>query len=136
MPAAWVKDLLKTGDVLWHRIITDHAGGTLDHTYLGRFAPSVLAKAIAFRDGVCQAPGCTRPADQCDDDHRIPWPHGPTSGDNLWPLCRKHHQLKGHGTIVWQLPSGQRKPLERMAHSPPWGSISMLEHRLAKVILG
>ena len=116
VPPAWISDLMSTGDILWHRIITDPAGGVLDHTYLGRFAPSVLAKAIAFRDGTCQAPGCCRPADQCDIDHRTPWPEGPTSGDNLWALCRRHHTMKSHGVITWHLPSGQRAPSERVTH--------------------
>jgi len=117
MPAEWITDLAKNGDTFWHRIITDPAGRTLDHTYYGRFAPSVLAKAIAFRDGVCQAPGCCRPADQCDLDHRTPWPEGPTVGANLWLLCRRHHILKGHGVIVWQLPSGTQKPAEQVSYA-------------------
>jgi hypothetical protein len=135
IPAEWITDLLKTGDVLWHRIITDPAGGTLDHTYLGRFAPETLAKAIAFRDGVCQAPGCTRPADECDEDHRHPWPHGPTSGRNMWPLCRRHHKLKGHQAITWHLPSGRRVTAERNAHSPPLGDVSWGEHHLAHFLV-
>ena len=135
IPAGWIKDLVKTGDVLWHRIITDPAGGTLDHTYLGRFAPVILAKAIAFRDGVCQAPGCTRSAQACDGDHRIAWPHGPTSGANMWSLCRRHHKLKGHGAITWQLPSGKERPAERTAHSPPLGDISWGEDHLARIIV-
>jgi hypothetical protein len=134
MPAHWIEDLLETGDALWHRIITDPAGGTLDHTYLGRFAPDVLSKAIAFRDGVCQAPGCTRSANDCDSDHRVPWPHGPTSGANLWSLCRRHHQLKGHEVITWQLPSGRQKPAERTAHSPPLADVSWGEHHLAQML--
>ena len=62
-PAHWIADLIESGETFWHRIITDPAGHTLDHTYFGRFATGVLAKAIAFRDGVCQAPGCCRSAD-------------------------------------------------------------------------
>ena len=135
IPADWIQDILKTGDILWHRIITDPAGGTLDHTYLGRFTPDVLAKAIAFRDGVCQAPSCTRSAQECDGDHRIAWPHGPTTGANLWSLCRKHHKLKGHGSITWHLPSGRQKPAERTAHSPPLGDVSWGEHHLALILV-
>jgi hypothetical protein len=55
---------------------------------------------LEFRDGVCQAPGCCRPASQCDIDHRIPHEAGgPTVGWNLGPYCRKHHKLKGFGLI-------------------------------------
>lgn len=135
MPAEWITDLLAGGNSLWHRIIADPTGGTLDHTYLGRFAPEILAKAVAFRDGVCQGPGCTRPAQECDGDHRVAWPHGPTSGANIWPLCRSHHKLKSHGAITWHLPSGQQKPAERVAHSPPLGDVSWGEHHLAGVLV-
>lgn len=135
IPAEWINDLLNTGNVLWHRIITDPAGGTLDHTYLGRFAPDVLTKAIAFRDGVCQAPGCTRSAQECDGDHRVAWPHGPTSAANMWSLCRRHHKLKGHGAITWHLPSGREKPAEQASHSPPLGDISWGEDLLAQILV-
>ncbi len=136
VPAAWITDLLAGESALWHRIITDPSGGVLDHTYLGRFAPETLTKAIEFRDGVCQAPGCTRSAHECDGDHRIAWPHGPTSGANVWSLCRRHHRLKGHQAITWQLPSGRERPAERTAHSPPLGDVSWGEHHLAQTLVG
>jgi hypothetical protein len=134
VPAAWIRDLAGS-NTLWHRIVTDAAGHTLDHTYLGRFAPEVVTKAIAFRDGVCQAPGCTRPSAECDIDHRVPHPAGPTSGRNLWPLCRRHHQLKGHQVLQWTLPSGRVVPAERVAHSPPIPAASHAEHRLAQLLV-
>ena len=135
LPAAWISDLLAAGNVVWHRIITDPAGQTLDHTYLGRFAPETLATAISFRDGVCQAPGCTRSAEQCDRDHRVPHPEGPTSGANMWALCRRHHQLKGHQVLRWMLPSGREAPVEKSTHSPPLGDISWGEHHLATIVV-
>jgi len=102
MPVAELRDLVGGGqadNLFWHRIVRDPAGRTLDHTYLGRFAPDVLARAVRFRDGVCQAPGCRVPAERCDLDHRLPWPRGDTSGRNLWALCRHHHRLKSHGYL-------------------------------------
>ena len=100
MPAAWIAELAATGDPFWHRMVLDPVThDVLTHEYQGRFAPAVLAKAIAFRDGVCEAPGCLVPADRCDIDHREPWPEGPTSGANLGPKCRKHHTSKGFGLL-------------------------------------
>ncbi|MGH1563741.1 DUF222 domain-containing protein [Mumia sp. DW29H23] len=135
VPVRELRDLIGAGradNVFWHRLLTDPVGRTLDHTYLGRFAPDLLARAIRFRDGVCQAPGCTVPAERCDLDHRRPWPDGRTRGDDLWPLCRRHHVLKSHGYLVpvsregpvgdggsyefgWRLPSGQQVWAERVA---------------------
>jgi hypothetical protein len=56
------------------------------------------------------------PARECDLDHLIPFPTGPTSADNLHALCRRHHSLKhdagwqvapgpGH-TLTWTSPQG------------------------------
>lgn len=84
MPASWRAELAQTGSPFWHRLVLDPVNGdTLSHEYLGRYAPDLLAKAIAFRDGGCRASGCLVPADRCDLDHRRPWPEGPTSGANM-----------------------------------------------------
>jgi hypothetical protein len=103
VPAAWIFELARydANNIFWHRMVLDPViDDVLAHEYKGRFAPTVLAKALEFRDGVCQAPGCCRPASQCDIDHRIPHEaDGPTAGWNLGPYCRKHHKLKGFGLI-------------------------------------
>ena len=118
LPASTVRQLATRPGTLFHRVVTDPAGHVLDVTRLGRFAPPDLEVAIEIRDGVCQFPTCTRPAAQCDKDHRVPWPHGPTNGQNMWPLCRRHHRMKTadifnteqdqNGQPVWRLPSGRR----------------------------
>ncbi|GAA1138285.1 HNH endonuclease signature motif containing protein [Nesterenkonia lutea] len=71
----------------------------LERVYQSRFVPRLLRRAIEFRDGTCQAPGCMVAAEHCDIDHQIPWPHGQTTGANLWALCRKHHRLKTAGFL-------------------------------------
>ena len=81
----------------------------LSITYQGHDPPQVLRDALAFRDGTCQAEGCTVPADRCDIDHRTPWPAGPTTADNLQHLCRRHHRMKSHRQLAlpqsWTSPS-------------------------------
>ena len=78
--------------------------------------PPALARHVRLRDGTCRFPGCTVPARECDLDHLIPFPLGPTSADNLHALCRRHHGLKheqgwsvvgqhGH-RLVWTSPQG------------------------------
>jgi hypothetical protein len=102
-PAQWILELARydANNIVWHRMVLDPVtDDVLAHEYKGRFAPAILAKALEFRDGVCQAPGCCRPASQCDIDHRIPHEaDGPTAGWNLGPYCRKHHKLKGFGLL-------------------------------------
>jgi hypothetical protein len=102
VPAGWIADVVGSGSTFWHRIVVDPVSDdVLAHEYLGRFAPDVLNIALRFLYGTCQSPGCMIPAERCDIDHRQPWPEGPTEGDNLGPLCRRHHTYKGHGILHW-----------------------------------
>jgi hypothetical protein len=102
VPARWIADVVASGSTFWHRIVVDPVSDdVLAHEYLGRFAPDTLNIALRFLYGTCQSPGCMVPAERCDIDHRTPWPNGPTRGDNLGPLCRRHHTYKGHGILHW-----------------------------------
>jgi hypothetical protein len=124
LPASMVRDLATRAGTVFHRVVTDPAGHVLDVTKLGRFAPADLEFGIEVRDGLCQFPTCTRPATRCDKDHRVPWPHGPTNGQNMWPLCRRHHRMKTAGIFTatldennqptWHLPSGRLAAAEQM----------------------
>ena len=103
VPTQWILGLAKNtaNNLFWHRMVLDPVtDNVLAHEYRGRFAPDILAKALEFRDGLCQAKGCCKPASLCDIDHRIPFDDdGPTTGWNLGPYCRKHHIQKGFGLI-------------------------------------
>ena len=83
------------------------------------YVPSrVLAEFVRCRDLTCRAPGCSKPAQQCEIDHTIPHPFGPTQAANLKCLCKEHHILKtffgwrdeqlADGTVIWTLPGGQK----------------------------
>jgi hypothetical protein len=83
------------------------------------YIPSVkLADFVRCRDLTCRAPGCDRPAIDCDVDHTIPYSQGgATHPSNLKCLCRQHHLLKTFwgwrdhqlpdGTVIWTAPGGQ-----------------------------
>lgn len=76
-----------------------------------------LSDFVRCRDMTCRFPGCDVPAYECDLDHTIAYPVGPTLASNLACLCRKHHLLKTFwgwrdvqypdGTVVWRSPGGQ-----------------------------
>jgi len=87
-----------------------------------RYRPSKkLADFVRCRDMTCRYPGCRVPATNCDVDHSIPWPYGPTAASNLKCLCRRHHLLKtfwggengwrerqlDDGTVIWTAPDGR-----------------------------
>jgi hypothetical protein len=83
-----------------------------------RYIPSAaLADFVRCRDLTCRAPGCDRPAVECDLDHTVAYCDGGwTHASNLKALCRKHHLLKTFGgwrdkqlpdgTVIWLLPDG------------------------------
>ena len=64
----------------------------------------------------CRFPFCQRPARDCDHEHPVPWPRGPTNSTNAGTACRGHHRVKTHGNwqvhqpctgvYVWQAPTG------------------------------
>ena len=100
LPADLVRDLATEPGTLFHRVITDPLGHILDITELGtiplRQAPH---RRPDSSDGSCRFPTCSRPAEACDLDHQLPHPRGPTTGTNLAPLCRRHHQMKTAGIL-------------------------------------
>jgi hypothetical protein len=51
-----------------------------------------IRRYLQARDRHCVFPGCHKRV--TDVDHRIPWPLGPTSPENLQLLCRHHHRAK------------------------------------------
>ena len=82
------------------------------------YRPSrALADFVRARDLTCRAPGCDRPATDCDIDHTVPYPRGATHPSNTKCLCRVHHLLKTFwgwrdqqlvdGTVIWTLPGGR-----------------------------
>lgn len=92
-----------------------HPGGSPPEP---RYTPSArLADFVRCRDVTCRFPGCDVASYDCDLDHTIAYPVGPTQASNLACLCRKHHLLKTFwgwrdvqspdGTITWTSPGGQ-----------------------------
>jgi hypothetical protein len=94
LPASMVRELAAESKTLFYRVFTDPLGHILDVTELGRFPSRRLRTAVDIRDGTCRFATCSRPATECDDDHQIPHPRGPTSGANIRTLCRRHHRMK------------------------------------------
>lgn len=81
--------------------------------------PPLIGAYVEGRDGVCRWPGCYRPAESCQKDHRIDHARGgKTAGNNLASLCQHHHNVKTDGgafyimdphtgDIVWLFDDGR-----------------------------
>ncbi len=93
----------------WRRLVLDPVTGDLidygQHTYR---PPADLRRFVIARDKTCGFPHCQRPAPHCDLDHRIRHVDGgPTSQQNIAPLCPRHHAVKDeHGWQVQRDPTG------------------------------
>ncbi len=96
-----------------------HPGG--DSAPDPRYTPTrAMCDFVRCRDLTCRFPGCDKPAQFCDLDHTVAYPHGPTHPSNLKCLCRFHHLLKTFwngakgwrdrqlpdGTVIWTSPTG------------------------------
>lgn len=113
------------------RLVCDPLSGTLlDYGRRTYQPPPQLADHVLARDRTCTAPGCRQPAARCEIDHTIPFPHGPTSADNLAVLCKHHHRAKDGGGFTvrrhtdgwttWSTPMGTTvsTPPRRLWHPP------------------
>ncbi len=119
LPADLVRRLA-AGDTRWRHILTDRAtGAVLDVGTWSYRPPTALDRHVRTRDVTCRFPGCQVPARECDLDHLIPFPQGPTNAENLHALCRRHHQLKHddnwtveplpHSGLRWTSPHGSTR---------------------------
>jgi hypothetical protein len=96
--ASQARELAARAGATWHRILTDPVSGTvLDYGRRTYAPPTGLADSVRARDQYCVFPGCNKQSTECDLDHRVPWPEGATSADNLMPLCPRHHRMKHEG---------------------------------------
>jgi hypothetical protein len=89
-----------------------------------RFANAAMARWIRARDKTCRAPGCRVPAKRCDLDHTVRYADGgPTSHDDLAPLCGHHHPMKDEGGwLLYQIAPGHFvwiSPLGQIYHVGP-----------------
>jgi hypothetical protein len=94
------------------------------------YVPSeALGRLVDLRDVTSTFPGDSTPARRTDRDHRIPWPLGPTSAENLQNINRRQHRakhagwttrLRPDGSTTWTSPTGgvyTRRP--RRTPPPP-----------------
>ena len=129
IPGSVVQTLTQRLDTRITRALLDPDEGTvLETSVTGYVPPPSMKRLVRLRDTRCRMYGCDRPAIACDLDHANPYPHGPTSAENLGPLCRHHHRVKHSpgwtytlhpdGHAEWTSPGGTRRVTWPTAHAP------------------
>jgi hypothetical protein len=117
IPASMARDIARSAT--WQRILFDPVSGTvLDVGATRHDPPAHLERVVRARDAMCRFPGCRARARRCDVDHTTPYPHGPTSADNLHVLCRRHHRVKHDGG--WRV---EALPGNRLRWRSPTGAV-------------
>lgn len=131
--ASQVREIAFTAGSVWRRLVVQPESGLLVKADPLTYRPTAdTVRHVVARDQYCAFPTCRMPARRCDLDHVRPFNHdrpergGPTTPENLQPLCRRHHRLKTHhpgwrvtrdphtGAAVWTAPTGHT-----YANSPP-----------------
>jgi len=102
----------------WRVTVTNPDTGEPLWTGTTRRRPTAYQRRlISACNPTCVFMGCRSPATRSDLDHNHPWARGgPTTTDNLGPLCPRHHTAKDQGgwtlrqappgTYRWQSPLG------------------------------
>jgi hypothetical protein len=109
----------------WRYTVTDQNGAVVSNGTTRRRPTISQRRLVQAQTPVCVFPGCRIPSLDCDLDHNQPWAeNGPTSGDNLAPLCRHHHVIRHHGWTIHQLQPGSYQltsPLDHNYSTQPRG---------------
>ncbi|GMR02274.1 MAG: HNH endonuclease signature motif containing protein [Acidimicrobiia bacterium] len=118
-------------DAEWRVTVTNPDTGRPTHTGITTRRPrAAQRRRIEARDRTCVFPGCRMPAIGSDLDHTTSvYDGGPTSDDNLAPLCRNDHCIKHaygwtyrrleDGRYEWTTKLGQTYTTVHSARRPP-----------------
>ena len=116
-------------DSTLRRLLTDPTTGhLLDYGRTTYRPPRALTEYVETRDHTCRLVGCGQAARRCDLDHRVAWDTGgPTTPDNLAPLCERHHVMKHtggwtlhqvHDELMFTTPTGRTYLVHREPTDP------------------
>jgi hypothetical protein len=104
----------------WRYTITDPETELVIQNGTTRRRPTAhQERHVEARNPTCIFPGCRMPSFNCDLDHRIQYAHGgPTTVQQLVPLCRHHHMLRHHSAWTHTpLPDGDHKWVSLFGHT-------------------
>jgi hypothetical protein len=114
-------------DATWRFSVYDTHGQLIHHGTTRRRPKADDVAFIRARDKTCRAPGCRRPARQCDIEHTQDWASTKDSRRcNLACYCRRHHLFKHlkHTRLIQLTPgvTGLTTPLGQhlVTHPDPY----------------
>jgi hypothetical protein len=113
------RNIAARSDREWRYTITDTDGAILDVGLMPRRPSAALKRLVQAQHRTCVFPGCRVPSTGCDLDHTVAVKDGgPTTDNNLAPLCRHHHRAKHQAP--WKplrLPNGDHQFTSPLGHT-------------------
>ncbi len=113
------RNIAARSDREWRYTITDTDGTILDVGLMPRRPSAALKRLVQAQHRTCVFPGCRMPSTGCDLDHTVAVKDGgPTTDNNLAPLCRHHHRAKHQAP--WKprrLPKGDHQFTSPLGHT-------------------
>jgi len=117
--AEHAREIITADGSMWQTLLADLPTGRAIALSTKGYRPTrAIIDHVRAVDGICRGPGCEIPARQCDLDHDIPWPDGPTDSDNLTAKHRAHHRVRTVGwwgverdteaTLTWRTAAGRK----------------------------
>ena len=116
--AEHARQIITAEGSIWQTLLADVSTGRAVALSTKGYRPTrAIIDHVRAVDGVCRGPGCEIPARQCDLDHDVPWPGGPTDTDHLTAKHRAHHRVRTTGwwtadrdadaTLTWRTAAGR-----------------------------
>jgi len=104
-------------DAEWRYSVVDENGQIVSTGTTQRRPTAAQVRGVHAAYPTCAFPGCPMPATDCDLDHREAWADGgPTTEENLAPLCRHDHIVRHNGWKLERLPDGSHQWTSRLGH--------------------
>ncbi len=102
----------------WRYAVVEENGQIVSTGTTQRRPTAAQTRGVHAAYPTCVFPGCPMPATDCDLDHRKAWTDGgPTTEDNLAPLCRHDHIVRHNGWKLERLPNGAHRWTSRLGHT-------------------
>lgn len=116
--AQQAREMMTAEGSVWQTLLADiDTGAALALSRKGYRPSRAMVEHVRAVDGVCRGPGCLVEARQCDLDHDVPWPVGPTDVSNLTDKHRQHHRVRtagwwkaqrdDEGRVTWRTAAGR-----------------------------
>ncbi len=105
-------------DAEWRYSVVGENGQIVSTGTTQRRPTAAQTRGVHAAYPTCVFPGCPMPAIDCDLDHPEAWADGgPTTEDNLAPLCRHDHIVRHNGWKLERLSNGTHRWTSRLGHT-------------------